>query len=242
MLPQPAQPTAGPQDPCPRHRDHVALIGAVVALRAHERAGVSVRSSARRLRVPRTTLRRAQRRIDAMGGGPDARAFFDGSEGQYWLHGLLVVLLLVVVLQGGAGVERVQFILKSLGLDKRIACSRSHLPERVITMSAMIRDFGVETTLPLCAKLGGQVVNLVADEMWLAGTMVLVALDPVSGWICVQKTALKRDGATWTREVQHARRGMSITIRTVGADCAKGLIHMALTGLGVSHSADLFHG
>ena len=35
---------------------------------------------------------------------------------------------------------------------------------------------------------------------------------------------------------------MSFTIRTVGADCAKGLINMALTGLGVTHSADLFHG
>ena len=127
------------------------------------------------------------RRSDAMGGGPDERAFFDAPEGQRWLHMLLVVLLLVVVLQCGAGVERVQFILKALGLDKRIACSRSHLQERVITMSAMVRDFGVETTLSLCAKLGGRVVNLVADEMWLAGTMVLVALDPASGWICVQK-------------------------------------------------------
>lgn len=177
-----------------------------------------------------------------MGGGPDARAFFDGPEGQRWLHGLLVVLLLIVVLQCGAGVERVQFILKALGLDKRIACSRAHLQERVITMSARVRDFGVEATHALCAKLQERVVNLVADEMWLAGTMVLVALDPVSGWIGVQKTALKRDGETWTGEVRDAFKGMSLTIRTVGADCAKGLIHMALSGLGVTHSADLFHG
>jgi hypothetical protein len=177
-----------------------------------------------------------------MGGGPEARAFFDAPEGQHFLHTLLVVLLLVVVLQCGAGVERVQFCFKALGLDKRIACSRAHLQLRVITMSKMVRDFGVQTTLALCAKLGGRTINIVADEMWLAGTMLLVALDPVTGWICVQKTALRRDGDTWTREVQDACKGMSLTIRTVGADCAKGLIHMALSGLGVTHSADLFHG
>lgn len=177
-----------------------------------------------------------------MGGGAEARAFFDAPEGQYFLHALLVVLLLVVVLQCGAGVERVQFILKAIGLDRRIACSRSHLQQRVLTMSQMIRDFGVETTLALCARLDGRTVNLVADEMWLAGTMLLVALDPVSGWIGVQKIALQRDGDTWTQEVQDAFKGMSLTIRTVGADCAKGLIHMAISGLGVPHSADLFHG
>jgi hypothetical protein len=167
VLPQPAQPSAGPQGPRPRprHRDRVSLSGAVVALRANERAGVSLRSSARRQRVPRTTLRRAQKRIDATGGSPEARAFFDAPEGQYFLHTLLVVLLLVVVLLCGTGVERVQFILKARGLDKRSASSRSHLQPRVITMNAMIRDFGVETTLALCARLGGRPVNLVADEM-----------------------------------------------------------------------------
>jgi hypothetical protein len=79
----------------------------------------------------------------------------------------------------------------------REQCLFSHLQQRVLAMSQMIRDFGVETTLVLAARLGDRTVNLVADEMWLAGTMLLVALD---------------------------------------------LIHMAISGLSVTHCADLFHG
>ena len=115
---------------------------AVVRCRALRARGCSLRQSARELGVPYTSLRRAARRHAAMGGGPDAQTFFDGAEGQAFLHRLVVVLLLVVVLHGGAGVERVQFILRCLGLDTRIACSRSHLQERAQTMGAQVRAYG----------------------------------------------------------------------------------------------------
>ena len=177
-----------------------------------------------------------------MGGGHDAQAFFDGAEGQAWLHLLVVLLLLVVVLHGGAGVERVQFILRRLRLDRRVACSRSHLQERAARMSGMVREFGVEQTLALSATMPPRTVTLCADEMWLAGTMILVANDPVSGWIWVQTIAATRDEATWTAAIKDGTRGMSLTVRTVGADCGSGLIAMARSGLGVSHSADVFHG
>jgi hypothetical protein len=177
-----------------------------------------------------------------MGGGPEERDFFDGAEGQAWLHRLVVVLLLVVVVLCGAGVERVQLILRGLRLDRRIACSRSHLQERAQQMSGMVREFGVEQTLALSAAMPPRTVSLCADEMWLAGDMVLVANEPVSGWLFVQTLAATRDEATWTAAVKDGTRGMSLTIRTVGADGGSGLIAMALSGLGVSHSADVFHG
>jgi hypothetical protein len=139
-------------------------------------------------------------------------------------------------------VERVQLILRSLRMDARVACSRSHLQQRARQLGAMVRQFGAEQTLALSAAMPPRTITLCADELWLAGHMILVANDPVSGWLFVQTLALTRDEATWTGAVKDALGGMSLTIRTVGADSAAGLIAMALSGLGVSHSADVFHG
>src|SRR5581483_2088595 len=85
-------------------------------------------------------------------------------------------------------------------------------------------------------------VTLCADETWLARTMILVANEPVSGWLWVQKIAATRDQATWTAAVQEGTRGMALTIHTVGADCGTGIVAMAVHGLGVTHSAEVFHG
>jgi hypothetical protein len=177
-----------------------------------------------------------------MGGDLDAKTFFDGAEGQAWLHRLVVVLLLVVVLHGGAGVERVQFILRCLHLDRRVACSRAHLQTRVRQMGATVRAFGVQETQALSATMPPRTVTLCPDETWLAGTMILVANDAVSGWLWVQTIATTRDRATWTQAVQDGTRGMALTLRDVTADGAAGLIAMAETDLGIAHHAELFHG
>ncbi|MBI5515103.1 MAG: hypothetical protein HY909_15105 [Deltaproteobacteria bacterium] len=76
----------------------------------------------------------------------------------------------------------------------------------------------------------------------LAGTMVLVANDPVSGWLWVHKTAPSRDGATWQAAVDKGLQGMRITLHGVSTDGAPGLIYLALTALKVSWFAELFHG
>ena len=155
-----------------------------------------------------------------MGGGLDARTFFDGEEGQAWLHRLVVVLLLVVVLHGGAGVERVQFILRCLRLDTRVACSRSHLQERAREMGQKVRDYGVEQTLALSVHMPPRTVTVCADETWLAGTMILVANDPVSGWQWVQEIAATRDHTVWTEAVKEGMQGMSLTCLLYTSDAA----------------------
>ena len=201
-----------------------------------------MRRTALRLGVPRTSLRRDERRFDAMDAAPAARVFFDSPEGQLWVHRLVVVLLLVVVVWGSLGVEKVQFVLHVVGLDRRLACSRTHLQERSQRLQGLIREFGQEEGSRASAAMVARTITLCADEMWMAHTMVLVANDPVSGYLFVQKIAATRDEGTWTEVVQEARTGLALTIRTAVTDQAKALIAMAQNGLDVVHVAELFHG
>lgn len=214
----------------------------MVGLRVARAQGTSARRAAVVLDFPRTSLRRAAPRFDGMDADPGARDFFDSPAGQLWVHRLVVVLLLVVVVWGSLGVEKVQFILQALGLDRRVACSRSHLQERSQRLQLLVREFGQEEVSRLNLAAVARTIPLCADEMWMARTMVLAANDPVSNYLFAQTIAATRDEATWTQTLQEARAGMTFTIHTVVTDQAKALIALAQNGLDVLHVAELFHG
>jgi hypothetical protein len=71
--------------------------------------------------------------------------------------------------------------------------------------------------------------------------MCLVAIEAASDMILLETYSEKRDGATWTQQVDDALAGLPVRVVEVVADEAKGLIAHARDGLGCHFSPDLFH-
>jgi hypothetical protein len=85
-------------------------------------------------------------------------------------------------------------------------------------------------------------IALVADEHFHAGQPCLVAIEPASNFILVERYADRRDGATWTAAVAGALDGLPLTVALLTSDQAKGLICCANDGLGARHLPEMFHG
>ena len=242
MPPETAQIPIAPQAPRGRPRSHVELSVLVATLREDLESGFSGRQSAKLQGVPRSTLSHALLRPDGSGDGPLAGLFPETPAGIAALHRLVVVLLLVVVHTGGLGVEKVRLILVLLGLAGRLACSPSHLRGRVRAMNDLMLSYEEEEHAHCAPRAPHMFFALNPDEMFRCRSMVLVAAEPVTGMVLVQRTAPHRDGLTWTHAIQDGMRGLHLSLYALCGDCAGGIIRAAEECLHVAFDPELFHG
>ncbi|MFO0651445.1 MAG: hypothetical protein U0326_34795 [Polyangiales bacterium] len=84
-------------------------------------------------------------------------------------------------------------------------------------------------------------ISLCADETFHDG-MLLVAQEPGSGFLVVEKRSERRDAQTWDHAVRENLAGLPVTVEQVTSDEADGLIAMARKHLGAQHTSDVFHG
>ncbi|MGH9849772.1 MAG: DUF6399 domain-containing protein, partial [Blastocatellia bacterium] len=70
----------------------------------------------------------------------------------------------------------------------------------------------------------------------------LVAIEPVSDFILVEKYAPQRDAETWNQALEQALEGWPVEVIQSTGDEAKGILAHVREGLGAHHSPDLFHG
>jgi len=70
----------------------------------------------------------------------------------------------------------------------------------------------------------------------------LVAIEPVSNFILVEKYALNRKTKTWDEAVSDALKGLPVEVIQVASDEGRSLISHALKGLKAHHSPACFHG
>ena len=167
--------------------------------------------------------------------------FFETPEGLRLLHRIMVAALLVVVLMGGGGVRLVRLFLTLCGLHGLVACSDSHLHARVRTLRDTIGTWADGQCVDLAATMSPRAIGLCVDETWTDG-MLLVAMDPVSGFLVVEQHAARRDAGTWASALHLGLAGLPVTVEQVTSDEAKGLLTLAHNELGVPHNSDVFHG
>jgi hypothetical protein len=84
-------------------------------------------------------------------------------------------------------------------------------------------------------------VSVCLDETWL-DLMVLVGMEPQSGFLLLEHKSDKRDAETWHPLLDKAKDGLNLVIHLVTSDDAKGLLRLSLHLLGVPHLSDVFHG
>jgi len=93
----------------------------------------------------------------------------------------------------------------------------------------------------LAATMSPRAIGLCTDETWL-DEMLLVAQEPVSGFLVVEQPAARRDAGTWALALRAGLADLPVTIEQTTSDEAKGLLTLAREELGASHNSDVFHG
>jgi hypothetical protein len=125
-------------------------------------------------------------------------------------------------------------------LDRFVACSIES--QRQINRSvqeAVIAYVATEQPI-LQNKMPQKEITVCQDETFTGG-LCLVAIEPESGFILLEKEAENRTCETWTVQMSQAMQGMKAKIIQSTSDEGKGLLAYAEHTLGVAHSPDIFH-
>jgi len=202
--------------------------------------GLSDRAIAKELEVPRSTLQSWQKHRASLDAEPEYTAFFESSLGLAFLHRLCTAAHLVFVEAGACGVAMVSKFLELSCLDRFVACSIES--QRQINRSvqeAVIAYVATEQPI-LQNKMPQKEITVCQDETFTGG-LCLVAIEPESGFILLEKEAENRTCETWTVQMSQAMQGMKAKIIQSTSDEGKGLLAYAEHTLGVAHSPDIFH-
>src|SRR5581483_11563803 len=125
-------------------------------------------------------------------------------------------------------------------LDGLLACSDTTLLRTRRAMIEATGTWGDAQDAILARTMAPKDILVGADENF-HDAMMLVAMEPVSGFVLVEQGADRRDGETWTKTLRGALAKWPVRLVALVGDEAKGLLHCAMTGLGVPKVSDVFH-
>jgi hypothetical protein len=230
----------GPRRPR-QYRDRVQQARLVEQFQQQRQCqGIKQRPFARAHQVPRTTMQRWLRRPMPAQVVPQEVALFESPAGVAFLHRLQTAAPLVMSLMGACGIRLVCQLFHYAGLAPFLACSYGAQHSVAQRLEQQVVRFGQQEQQRLGAQMPPRTVSLVEDETFHPQPC-LVAIEPVSNFILLERYAPQRDAATWTQQLQEARAGLPIQVVQVTSDEGKGLLRHTKTELGVHHSPDLFH-
>jgi flagellar biosynthesis chaperone FliJ len=200
----------------------------------------SQRQSAAELGIPRSTLQHWLTRKDTIDANPELVDFFESPVGVAFLHRLVLAAHVVMTLLGPCGIRLVCLFLELAGLDHFVAASYGPQQRVSTTLEKAVVEFGQAERQRLAAGMCLKAITVCEDETFHPQTC-LVAIEPVSNFIVVEKYAENRTAATWTTTLQQATAGLAVNIVQATSDEGKGIVKHVQEDLGAHHSPDLFH-
>jgi len=209
-------------------------------LRAFEAAAGSQRQRAASAGVPRSTAVHWRRRE---AGGMDASstaAFLASPEGIVWMTRVATAAMLVILLMTGGGLRTVQVFLRLSGLSEHVASSFGSLQQRAVRMYRMMVGFERQERARLGQKMVAKMMSLALDETFFPETC-LVAMDPASGFILVEKFVEQRDTPHWRHAVKRGLRGLPVNVVQSPSDEGQAIVKLVREDFEAEHTADLFH-
>ena len=235
-------PSSSPSQPSrsTRQRPRIERCARLIDFEAARRErGLTQQQAADQLGIPRTTLCGWNRRANET-TSPLQRAFFESPEGVALLVRIVTASLFVMNLQGGLGVAMVRAFLTHAGLHALVASSESSLRRARSALIAATVAWGDSQDRALAARMTKKPVVICADENFHEGLM-LVAIEPVSNFILLERRDKHRDAKTWSCALQHSLSLWPVELCAMIGDEAKGLILCATQMLGIVKGSDLFH-
>jgi hypothetical protein len=202
--------------------------------------GLSQRSFANFFDVPRSTLQDWLERRDTIDSPPAVVDFFESEEGLAFLHRIVVAAQTVITLSTPGGIRQVCSFLNLSGLSKFVASSYGTQQEAITALEQEIGSFDDGERSRLGQQMTTKDITVDQDETFHPQPC-LVAIEPASNFILLERYAENRDEKTWTDSMAEAVRGLRVNIVQSTSDEAGALIKHAEQGLGAHHSPDLFH-
>lgn len=201
---------------------------------------ISERYLIEKVGIPRSTLRHWQARQENIDMDPDVAAFFASPAGVAFLHRLVLAAHFVISFLGPGGVRLVCMFLELSGLARFVASSYS--PQRKVSLEIekQICAFEKEEEARLATEMEPKQICVAQDETEHERSC-LVAIEPVSNYILLEKYAGDRQAETWNQEMSKAVAGKPIEIVQSTSDEGRGIISHVKNGLGVHHAPDVFH-
>jgi Family of unknown function (DUF6399) len=206
----------------------------------------SQRQWAEELGIPRSTLQHWLERTDGIDADSALVAFFESSVGTAFLHRVVLAAHLVMTLVGPCGIRLVCLFLELSGLDHFVAASYSPQQQVSTAMEHAVVEFGQTERQRLAAGMRPKEIAVCEDETFHPETC-LVAIEPVSDFILVEKYAESRNAAEWTSTLQQATVGLAVKVVQSTSDDrghlgeGKGIVKHVQDDLDAQHSPDLFH-
>lgn len=202
--------------------------------------GMSQREFARRVGVPRTTLQGWLERKRAIDASPATVAFLESPEGLVFLRRVVFAAQLVITLLAPGGIRLVCTFLRLSGLDRFVASSYGAQQQQIMKLEQELGIFDDEQRSRLAEGMRKKTITVCQDETFHPQTC-LVATEPVSDFIIVEKYAESRDAETWTETMTKATAELPVEIVQSVSDEAPALVKHAEQHLDAHHSPDTFH-
>jgi len=212
----------------------------VVAFEAAAQRAISQRQYAQERGLPRSTLQYWILRKATIDADPELIAFFESPVGLAFLHRLLIAAHLVFTQVGPCGIRLICQFLELSQLDRFLAASYGAQQQVSQKMEAEIAAFGAQEQSRLAQGMTPKKITVCEDETYHP-EICLVAIEPVSDFILVEKYAKHRDAETWNQAIKEATNGLAVEVIQSCSDEAQGILSHVREGLGAHHSPDLFH-
>jgi hypothetical protein len=145
-----------------------------------------------------------------------------------------------MTLLGSCSTRQVCQFFELTGLDRFIASSYGTQQKVAVKIEESIADYDKEEKSRLAEKMTPKKITTCEDETFHPDTC-LVAIEPVSNFILLEKYADGRKASDWTQAMEEAVKNMPITILQCTSDEGKGIVRHVKKDLGAHHSPDVFH-
>ena len=190
--------------------------------------------------IPRTTLQHWQGRKDTIDAAPEVVDFFESSAGVAFLHRVVMAAHFVMTQTSSGGIRPVCLFLELSHLNRFVGASYSPHQKVSKATEQAISAFEEEESQRLSKQMRPKQIAVCEDETFHP-EICLVAIEPVSNFILLEKYAQSRTAQEWNTALKDAIGEMPIEVVQSTSDEARGICRHVKEDLGVHHSPDLLH-
>jgi len=196
------------------------------------------RARANEVGVPRATLRQWEERFPT--DDVEAR-FFANPVGLRLLQRVMLAATLVFEVPGVDGLRKLAQFMELSSLGRYAAHSRGWLHKFSLATMELMVAFETYVRTRLNAGLKTKLrITICLDETFHP-RVCLVAMEPVSGFIFVERYADKRDAETWLAALKEGLAGLEVEVVQATSDEGKAILRVVRDELEADHSPDVFH-
>jgi hypothetical protein len=166
-------------------------------------------------------------------------AFLETPVGLAWLHRLVLAAVFVMTLRSPSGIRLVCEFLELSGLAAVVGASFGSMQKITRKMPQEVAAFSQEQRDAMGRTMPTRSITVCEDETFHPKPC-LVAIEPVSNFIVLERYVDRRDAQTWNTALDGAMEGLPVEVIQSTSDQGKALLRHT-RDLGAHHSPDLFH-